>query len=359
MTEQRAVPSLALALQGGGTHGAFSWGVLDRLLEEIEAGRLRVNALSGASAGAINAALFAGGLTSGGPAAARKALCNFWEDLSRRGYLAGNPLFGFADPGVFGFNIDWSPGAIFLEAVGLVVSPYTNPFYTDALAPLLDRAFPDDLLARLNAPDAPRVFVSATNVGTNERAIFSQPTLTRDALRASAALPDEFKAVEIGGSLFWDGGYLGNPALSPLVDVARDVLLVLVNPFNYDPKPPYTARQILDRLNQVTFNASVVLEVNAIEAVNRVVAAAGGDVTKPGGGRYEQVRLHLIRNDRFLEKLGFVSKSSTSWPLLRTLFEHGRGAATAWLAAHADKIGREPSVDTRAELLKPLLSGGD
>ena len=357
MAEQQTVPSLALALQGGGSHGAFTWGVLDRLLDEIAAGRLRITALSGASAGAINAALFAGGLMSGGPTVAREALRGFWEDLSRCGFFAGNPYFGFADPGVFGFNIDWSPGAIFLEAVGLVVSPYTNPFYVDALAPLLERAFPDALLARLNAPEAPRLFVSATNIATDARAVFTQPALTKDTLRASAALPDEFKAVEIGSSLFWDGGYLGNPALSPLIDVAKDVLLVLVNPFNYDPKPPYTARQILDRLNQITFNASVVLEVNAIEAVNRVLAATGGDVVKPGGGRYEQVRLHLIRNDRFLEKLGFVSKSSTSWPLLKKLFERGRSTATHWLDAHADKIGRASSCDAHAELLAPVLSG--
>lgn len=351
------VPSLVLALQGGGTHGAFTWGVLDRLSEEVEAGRLRISALSGASAGAINAAIFASGLASDGPAFARQALRQFWEDLSRRGFLSGNPFLGFADPGVLGFNIDWSPGAIFLEALGLVISPYNNPFYVDAMAPLLERALPDDLLERLNAPRAPRLFVSATNVGTNARAIFTQPILTRDVLRASAALPDEFKAVQIGNSLFWDGGYLGNPALTPLIDVGKDLLLVLVNPFNYDPKPPYTARQVLDRINQVTFNASVVLEVNAIEAVNRVLMSAGERVPKPAGGHYERVRFHLIRNDRFMEKLGFVSKSSTSWPLLEKLFERGRCATDHWLAAHADKVGREPSCDPRTELLSPMLQG--
>lgn len=343
-------PAVALALQGGGSHGAFTWGVLDRLLDEVEAGRLRFAGLSGASAGAINAALCAAGLIVGGPGAARVKLRRFWENLSRRGFLAGNPFFGFADPGPFGFNIDWSPGAILLEAVGLVVSPYINPFYVDTLAPLIEDALPLAELAHLNAATTPRVFASATNVRTNGLKIFEQPDITWDALRASACLPSEFKAVEIGSELYWDGGYIGNPALNPLLDVAPDLLLVLVNPFVYNGRPT-TARQILDRLNQITFNASLVLEVNAIEAVNRVLATQRGEA----GGRYRPIRFHLIRNERFLETLGFVSKCSTSWDLLRALFDVGRQTADAWVAAHEHRLGRESSTDVRAELLGQVL----
>ncbi|MGH7156144.1 MAG: patatin-like phospholipase family protein, partial [Acetobacteraceae bacterium] len=319
------VPRVALGLQGGGSHGAFTWGVLDRLLEDVAAGRLALAAISGASSGAVNAALCASGLAADGAGAARARLRAFWEGLSRRGYATGNSFFGFADPaGIFGFNIDWSPAAIMLEAAGLVVSPYTNPFYVDFLTPLLRQSFPAAELERLNRPDALRLFLSATNVHTNARTIFSQPDISVDVLRASACLPTEFKAVQLGHSLYWDGGYLGNPPLDPLLDIATDLLLVLINPFHYDPTPPFTARQILDRLNQITFNASVVLEMNAIAAINRAVGAAGGSLAKPGGGEYQTVHLHLIRNDRFMESLGFVSKLSTSWALIESLFENGR-----------------------------------
>jgi NTE family protein len=338
---------VGLALQGGGSHGAFTWGVLDRLLDEVESGALRISGISGASAGAINAALYAAGLAQGGPRAAKAKLRAFWEGVSQRGAAAGNALFGFADPGLFGFNIDWSPGAILLEAAGLVVSPYTNPFYYDYLAPLIGELFGPAEREALNAAAAPRVFVSATNVRTNELTIFSQPNVTVDALRASACLPAEFKAVEIDGEFYWDGGYIANPALDPLLDVADDLLLVVVNPFLYPNPPPTTARQILDRLNQVTFNASLVLEVNAIEAVNAVLRAGGN----PPGGRYRPIRFHKIQNERFSETLGFVSKSSTSWALIGTLFDKGRRAAADWVKTHQSQIGRESSFDPKAELI--------
>ncbi|MBV9777295.1 MAG: patatin-like phospholipase family protein [Acetobacteraceae bacterium] len=344
---------VGLALQGGGSHGAFTWGVLDRLLDEVESGALRISGISGASAGAINGALYAAGLAQGGPKAARAKLRAFWEGVSRRGSAAGNALFGFADPGLFGFDIDWSPGAILLEAAGLVVSPYTNPFYYDYLAPLIGELFGAPERAALNAPEAPRVFVSTTNVRTGELTIFSQPNVTADALRASACLPTEFKAVKVGGEFYWDGGYIANPALDPLLGVADDLLLVLVNAFLYPNPPPTTARQILDRLNQVTFNASLLLEVNAIEAVNAVLRAHGA----PTSGQYRPIRFHKIQNERFAETLGFVSKSSTSWALIGTLFEKGREAAGAWVGAHLGQVGRESSFDPKAELTHRVVKG--
>jgi len=346
-------PSVALALQGGGSHGAFTWGVLDRLLQEVAAGRLRIAAVSGASAGAINAALTVSGLVQGGAEAARQKLTDFWKMLSQRGLLAGNPLF-FGDPGPF-FNIDWSPVAIALEAVGLVISPYTNLFYTDALAPLLAAAFPDAELARLNASSEPRLFINATDVRNNGRTIFSQPEVTVEALRASACLPTDFKAVTIDGVPFWDGGYLGNPALSPLIDHAQDLLVVLVNPLHRDNMPPTSARGIMDRLNEITFNATVVLEINAIEAVNRLLAEvkAAGLQHK---SRYKPVHLHLIRDDSFLATLGFVSKSSTSWTLLSSLHDAGYATADAWIEKHLRDVGKRSSLDVKAELTRKVLT---
>ena len=347
-------PTIALALQGGGSHGAFTWGVLDRLLQEVAANRLRIAAISGSSAGAINAALTVSGLVQGGPDIARQKLSDFWHMLSRRGFLAGNPLF-YGEPGPFGgVNLDWSPITIAMEAIGLVVSPYTNPFYADALAPLLAQTFPAADLVALNAATAPRLFVGATDVVSNGRAIFTQPDISIDALRASACLPTEFKAVTIGGAIYWDGGYLGNPPLAPLLDHAQDLMLVLVNAFHRDGMPPHSAPAIMDRLNEITFNASVVLEIDAIETVNRLLAelAASG---VSYAGRYKPIRLHAVRNDAFVEQLGFASKNSTSWDFLSRLHDAGYQTAETWLGAHRDDLGKRSSLDVKAELTDRVL----
>jgi NTE family protein len=348
------VPTVALALQGGGSHGAFTWGVLDRLLQEVSAGRIRVGAISGSSAGAFNAALTVSGLVSGGADSARQKLASFWKAVSQRGWRGGNALF-FGEPGPFGgFNLDWSPISIGLEALGLVISPYTNPFYSDALTPLMAQAFPPAELAALNAAASPQLFIGTTDVTSNARVVFTQPNISTDVLRASAALPTEFKAVTIGGVPYWDGGYLGNPPLSPLLDHAQDLVLVLVNAFHRDGMPPHSAPAILDRLNEVTFNASVVLEVNAIEAVNSLLA----DLKAQGleySGRYKPIRLHSIRNDAFVAQLGFTSKSSTSWELLSRLHDVGYQTADAWVRTKLEAVGKRSSFDVKAELTQRVL----
>jgi NTE family protein len=346
-------PGVALALQGGGSHGSFTWGVLDRLLEAVEQGEFRIVAISGASAGGINAALTGCGLAKGSPQDARSRLKTFWTGFSRTGLRLGNPFFGYAEPGPFGFNIDWNPMAIALEATGLLVSPYTNPFYSDALAPILKEALSDADLGLLNGTDAPRVFVSATDIGSNQRILFTQPHLTVDALRASACLPELFRTVEIDRRLYWDGGYLGNPAVTPLVDYAQDLLVVVLNPMRRNDMPPITARAIVDRLNEITFNASLVLELNGIEAVNRVLEAAG-----PGHGtKYKQIRFHMIENDEFMATLGFVSKNSTSSVLIEKLFAEGRATADRWLRANVDRLGQESSIRMREAVIRPMLKG--
>ena len=349
-----APPSIALALQGGGSHGAFTWGVLDRLLQEVAAGRLRIAAVSGTSAGALNAALTVSGLVLGGPERARQKLAAFWRSVARGGWLAGNALF-FAEPNPFGgYNLDWSPAALAVNALGLVVSPYTNPFYADALAPLVEAAFPPGDLAALNAADDPRLFVAATDVASDGRVIFTQPDISTDALRASACLPTAFKSVSIGGVPFWDGGYLGNPALTPLLDQAQDLMLVLVNAFRRDGMPPHSAPEILDRLNEITFNAAVVLELNAIAAINRLLdELAASGVTY--AGHYRPIRLHAIRNDEFVARLGAESKNSTSWSFLCALRDEGDRTAVAWLATHRAALGVRSSFDVKGELTDRVL----
>jgi NTE family protein len=346
-------PTVAVALQGGGSHGAFTWGVLDRLLQEVAADRLRFAAISGTSAGAFNAALTVSGLAQGGPDVARRKLEEFWRATSQAGFRGGNAFF-FGEPGPFGFNLDWSPVAIALEAIGLVVSPYTNPFYSDVIAPLIKQTFTTQDFAALNAASGPKLFLTATDVTTNGRAIFTQPNISADVLRASACLPTDFKAVSIREVPYWDGGYLGNPSLSPLLDYAQDLLLVLVNPFHRDGMPPHSAPAIMDRLNEITFNASVVLEVNAIEAVNSLLAelaASGVNYT----GRYKPIHLHAIRNDKFMQQLGFVSKSSTTWSFLSALHDAGYQTAETWVATHLGKIGIRSSVNVKAELTDVVL----
>lgn len=349
-----ARPAVALALQGGGSHGAFTWGVLDRLLEGGLATQLDIAAISGASAGAINATLCAAGLAAGGADAARHKLRAFWEAVSRAGAAGGNAIFGFAEPGPFGgWNIDNSPVAIMLEAVGLVVSPYNNPFYSDPLGPVIRQVLSVDDLATLNRPgDGARLFLSATDVRNNERVIFTQPEISVDVLRASACLPSEFRTVSLKDVPYWDGGYLGNPPLSPLVDQARDLILILVNPFKRTQMPPKGARGIIDRLNEIGFNASVVLEINAIEAVNRVLESVGEAATR---SRFKPVRLHLIRDDEFLAQFGYVSKSSTSWSLFDKLFHRGREVADKWLQKDYVNIGVKSSCDIATQVIDPVL----
>ena len=178
-----------------------------------------------------------------------------------------------------------------------------------------------------------------------------------DALRASACLPTEFKAVTIGGSIYWDGGYLGNPALAPLLDHAQDLMLVLVNAFHRDGMPPHSAPAIMDRLNEITFNASVVLEINAIETVNRLLAElAASGLTY--AGRYKPIRLHAVRNDAFVEQLGFASKNSTSWDFLSRLHDVGYQTAETWLGAHFESLGERSSLDVKMELTDRVLKRG-
>ncbi len=354
------IPTIALALQGGGTHGAFTWGVADRLLQEVAAERLNIKAISGASAGAINAALIVAGLACGGPDAARRRLDAFWRSLSQAGFLAGNAL-AFAEPGPSGWNIDDSPAAFLLGAANLLVSPYSNPFYVDLLAPLLEAALPPPDLARLNVAPDPRLFISATNVRDTERTIFTQPAITIETLRASASLPLAFKATVINGVSYWDGGYLGNPALTPLIGESSDILIVLINPLHREDAPRTTAT-ITERINEITFNASLVLEINAIEAVNRLLRELA-DAGTPYKGRYKQVNLHLIRDEPFMAQLGYLSKYSTSWNFLTALRDEGRKTAEAWLAAHYPSLGKRSSLDVRKELtekmLKPAPSSGE
>jgi NTE family protein len=329
-----AKKKICVALQGGGAHGAFTWGVLDRLLEEDS---LEIQAVSGTSAGAMNGAVMVDALKRGGPQHARERLERFWHSISDAGdniFKPGRTLFP-----AFGPNSDWSPMAIWTDALSLVWSPYDNPFYANVLADVIGEELPD--FNALNDDSTPHLFVCATNVKTNQRKIFRPGELSGRALTASACLPTIFQSVEVNGEFYWDGGYLGNPALYPLRSPALtpDLLIVWVNPLDR-PDVPTNARDILDRMNEVTFNATLVQEIEAIDAVNEL-KPRGNALRSP----YKRIRLHEIKDEPALAGLGHASKSNTDWDFLLALRDFGRQAAKRWLRTDFDHVGRKTTAD--------------
>lgn len=342
----RPVPRrrVSLALQGGGTHGAFTWGVLERLLEDD---RLEVDGLSGTSAGAINGVMLVQGLLDAGPAGAIAALDRFWRSIA--GKLAISPLRATPfEKLMWGHDLTWSMAYRTFDTLSRVLSPYQlNPFpyefnpLRDALADSIDF---DRLRSEAKAP---RLFISATSVRTGKPRVFTRREITVDALLASACLPQVFKAVEIDGEPYWDGGYLGNPALWPLYDQGGppDLILVQLNP-QVREEHPTTVSDIVNRLNEITFNGSLMAEMRAIDFVQRLLDA--GRLEQP---RYRRLFLHLIEDEDRLREFKLSTKFNGDWDFLCTLKQFGREAAEGWLQSHFDKLGRESSVDIRTRFL--------
>lgn len=337
---------LALGLQGGGSHGAFTWGVLDRLLGD---GRLEMEALSGTSAGALNAVAMASGLAQAddpvqAAEAARDSLRQVWEDVGHWGALGelhtqvARALWG-------GFGAEWSRGSAWAHALSGVLSPYqANPLDLNPMRELLERRIDFPAIHRLGGP---KVFVSATHVSTGKAVIFHGAQLNAQAVLASACLPTLFRAVEIDGQAYWDGGYSVNPALTPLIDSCADpdIVIVQINPLRRDGSPR-NAPDILDRMNELTFNASLLTQVRSIDLVNRLLA----DGSLPPGRR-KLVRLHRI--DGGEEMLGYSasSKSRSDPGLIRELFQLGRDCAGRWLERNFDALGRRATVDLQRDYL--------
>lgn len=321
-----------LALQGGGSHGAFTWGVLDALLED---GRIDFEGASGTSAGAMNAVVLAHGLARAHAdglrgqdkkEAARHALSRFWEGVGLMGtFMAGVPL-----PAAQAF------GAWFSQWF----SPYqSNPLGLNPLRTLLLREVDFDLLARQRQM---KVFVTATNVRTGRGEVFSGKRLSCASVMASACLPTLFQAVEIDGEHYWDGGYSGNPAIYPLIydTSSADMILVQINPVESNYKPGASAADIAERVNEITFNAPLLAEVRAIEFVARLLAEG-----KLDDQRYKNVLLHRVDGGAALAEFGAASKARADAAFLRRLFDLGRTAGQAWLAEHFDDLGVRSSVE--------------
>lgn len=328
----RAEKTLSLALQGGGAHGAFTWGVLDALIED---GRLAFEAVTGASAGAMNAVVMTDGWLRDGPEGARAALERFWRQASLDGELG--PTQRSVLNGLMGIWKSASLPGLWMKA--LSPSPYVaNPLNINPLRRALEDSVDFD---RLRAADTANLYVSATNVWTGKLAVFERGVLTADHLLASACLPTVFQAVEIDGVPYWDGGYLGNPALYPLHQGAtsRDILLVQINPVERR-ETPRTPQEIQDRLNEITFNANLMRELRAFDFLDELIEDRVVDART-----FKQALLHRIDGTDALEDHAAASRLDARWQLLEHLRDKGRAAAQAWLREHYDSVGRESTVD--------------
>jgi len=332
-----------LALQGGGTHGAFTWGVLERLLEDD---RLEFDGVSGTSAGAINAAILVQGLAEGGREGAIRALEKLWNDVAAR--LAVSPLRNTPfEKALWGYDLTYSFAYQAFDTLTRVFSPYQfNPFPVEFNP--LRQVIADNLDAeRLRRdPKAIRLFISATNVRTGKPRVFTRPEVTPDVLLASACLPNIFRAVEIDGEAYWDGGYLGNPALWPFYYErgAPDIVLVQINAI-LRPDLPTTPSDIMNRLNEITFNASLMAEMRAIDFVQRLLDA--GRLEQP---RYRRIFLHVIEDEERMREFKLSTKLNGDREFLQALRRYGREAADRFLSEHFDSLGRESTLDIRRYL---------
>jgi NTE family protein len=339
-TSERALVSVDLALQGGGAHGAFTWGVLDRLLEEPW---LRIDGISGTSAGAMNAAVLADGHAAGGAEGARAALERFWRSVSRAALLS--PLQRTPLDVLLGrWTLDHSPAFVAMDLASRLFSPYDlNPGGSNPLREILAEIVDFERLAR--API--KLFVTATNVRTGRGRVFRNAEISPDVLLASACLPTLFQAIEIDGEAYWDGGYSGNPTITPLVRECRskDIILVQINPVERQGTPR-TARDILNRLNEVSFNSVLLKELRMI-ALLRQVANPG----ECEGALWAGMRIHRVASEAMVE-LGYSSKLNAEWDFLCMLREEGRRAAESFLVEHGEDLGRRSSLD-----LDKLLQG--
>ncbi|MBN9471029.1 MAG: patatin-like phospholipase family protein [Bosea sp.] len=333
----KAEKSVNLALQGGGAHGAFTWGVLDAILAD---GRIALEAMTGASAGAMNAVVLAEGWLDGGADGARTALENFWRRISVDGKYGGSER-SLLDTMLGAWSNGHPPGLIWFEMFSKMASPYdVNPLNINPLRGVIADLIDFD---KVRGCADVNLFIAATNVRTGKIRVFTRQELTADHLMASACLPMLFQAVEIDGQAYWDGGYMGNPALYPLFYEAQgdDILLVQINPLERKELPT-NARAIQDRLNEITFNASLLRELRAIAFVNRLI-----DAGKLSTADYKRVLMHRIDGGAPLAQLTSSSRLRAEWDFLLRLRDMGRNAAKRWLKRNYDAIGKQGTVDLK------------
>jgi NTE family protein len=326
-----------LALQGGGAHGAFTWGVLDRLLEEDD---LEIAGISGTSAGALNGAALKAGLLAGGRVAAQKRLDRLWHQVGEIGDFRMMP---WIQPYLPALRLWQEAAEAFLPVSpqGIAAQLYSPYALGDSWENPLDPVVRDLDFTHVCKAAGPQLFISATNVRTGKIKVFEGEAITPEVLLASACLPTVFQAVEIGGEAYWDGGYSGNPALFPLYepDLPDDILVVSINPMRRDEVPD-TPLEIQNRINEISFNSSLLGELRAINFVRRLIAEG-----RMERGRMKEVRVHMIADDGLMNALSATTKLAPSPQLLAKLKDAGRLAADRFLVDCGKLIGQEASLD--------------
>ena len=334
--------SIDLALQGGGSHGAFTWGVLDRFLEE---GDIRIGGLSGTSAGAMNAVVLASGFSRGGRNGARESLSAFWESIGHAGsrsLLRQTPLDALFQPWI----PSGSPMLKFFDVMSRLVSPYQlNPWNINPLRDLLKKHVNFDAIHSL---EEPKLFINATNVSTGHNRIFRNADISLDALLASACLPVLFHAVEIENEAYWDGGYTANPALLPLIAESEphDLILVQINPLER-PGIPRTAHDIIDRINEISFNSSLNQELRTVALIKRLLKEdeiSGHSYNAALFGKIDALCVHRIEAQKEMRPLSAASKLSSDSDFINRLHDIGYQAADTWLTNNRSSLGRHSTI---------------
>lgn len=334
-----------LALQGGGAHGAFAWGVIDKFMED---GRIHVEGISGTSAGSMNAVVHAFGHLKGGKEGVREALHNFWLAISEAGSKY-SPVKRTPFEQMFaGWNHDKSLASEVFKLVTHSFSPYQlNPMNFNPLREVLESQVDFEELER--SQDT-KLFLSTTNVRTGKVKVFHTPEITSDVVLASACLPYLFQAVEIDGEYYWDGGFMGNPVLYPLFYYtnARDVVILHINPIER-PGPPTMSNDIFNRINEITFNSSLIKELRSVYFVQKLLDE--GWIKDEYRDKLKYVLIHSVRADTALSDLSVASKFANEWSFLTMLRDRGRAYATEWLARNFNDIGVRSTVNLQQEFL--------
>lgn len=332
----KPVKSINLALQGGGSHGAFTWGVLDELLRDS---RIKIAAVSGTSAGAMNAAVLADGLAEGDTEKACEQLESFWHAVSDSARYSPMQRT-LIDKFMGNWSLDNSPGYLWFDIASRLVSPsQINPLGVNPLRDILEAHVDFENARRC---ESLRVYISATNVETGRVRVFENPEMNADVIMASACLPFMYDAVEIDGTPYWDGGYAGNPPLFPLVGGdCDDIVIIQINPIERKGTPK-SAPDIHNRINEITFNQSLLKELRAIEFVHRLINEG-----KLDHDQYRDLKVHMIENQDELKPLGASSKLNAEWEFLQHLRDIGKRTAKQWLDNHYDDLGNESTIDLK------------
>jgi len=336
-----SVKTINLALQGGGSHGAFTWGVLDRILEDP---RIAIEGISATSAGAMNAAVLAHGLTIGGREGARQALTSFWRQTARAASFSPLQPSPF-DRLTHNHWLEHSPAHLVFDMMSRVLSPYQwNPLNYNPLRGVIEQAVD---FGALRGGSAVKLFLTATNVRTGKVKVFTDKEVTADCVLASCCLPFLHQAVSIDGEYYWDGGYMGNPALFPLIYdcESRDIVVVHINPMER-PDVPQSARDIMNRINEISFNSSLMREMRAVAFVTKLL-----DDKKLKDNEVKRMLVHAISADDLMQSLGVASKLNAEWEFLMHLHEIGRERTGAWIEQNYHALNVESTIDIRGTYL--------